>query len=112
MLDQDVEDLNAAADGLQKESGIKNIIINGVNGRFWLNKKVQLTAQIEPADAQEQVFWSSSDTSVVIVDKTKGTAFPVGNIVEPLIKEKDLRNAVITLEKDNYAYDGTKKLLQ
>lgn len=78
LLDQDAADLNAAVEGLEKDHGIKRITIEGINGRLWLNKSVQLTAATEPADAEEKVIWSSSDTSVVVVDKAKGLAIPVG----------------------------------
>ena len=77
-LDKDVETLNAAVAGLEKDTSIKNISISGVNGRFWLNKKAPLTVEIEPADAEEQVIWSSSDNSVAVVDKNSGMVYPVG----------------------------------
>ena len=55
LLDQDAADLNAAVEGLEKDNGIKQITIEGINGRLWLNKSIQLTAVKEPADAEEKV---------------------------------------------------------
>lgn len=78
VLDNDVTDLNAAVAGLAKNDAIKSISINGIGERLWLNKKMQLTATVEPEDVEEQVFWSSNNTSVIVIDKNSGMAYPVG----------------------------------
>ncbi|MCI8490502.1 MAG: DUF642 domain-containing protein, partial [Lachnospiraceae bacterium] len=78
VLDADAAALYAAVEGLEQDTSIRSIAIEGADGRFWLNKKAQLTAAIEPADAKESVIWSSDNTSVAVVDRTSGMVYPVG----------------------------------
>lgn len=76
-IDEDTETLTTATAGLKKNTSIKTIRIKGADGRFWLNKKAQLTAEIEPASAEEQVIWSSGDNTVAVVDKNSGMLYPI-----------------------------------
>ncbi|MBO5302761.1 MAG: discoidin domain-containing protein [Lachnospiraceae bacterium] len=78
VLDKDVEDLNAAVEGLKQDDVLRAITIQELSGKVLVNKKVQLNAEIVPAAAKEKIYWTSSDTSVAVVSKTDGMLIPVG----------------------------------
>ena len=91
---------------------------------FKCGEKKQLKAEFTPSDATDtRMVWSSSDSSVVRVDKrgmayalspgecdvTVRTANNKSDTCHIQVEYFDLSESVINLQKDSYVYDGTAK---
>lgn len=110
VLDADVEALKLAVEGLTEMEGIliESIAVSGYSNTLSIGKTLQLNAAVTPDNATEQIIWSSSDTSVAVVDKLNGMIIAVGEGTAVITARSEIGNVEsqteITVASDMTSY--------